>query len=123
MSESVTSQPIEALIGQTLEINPQQLLNRKRLYSTQNSIDPTKLRAVAINLPDPLKETIDAWVSAEKRGITYTLGNGNHRVGIACIYGTTVEIKIVGKWDPNQRKRYGFNTIVHLIRDRLGIGT
>jgi hypothetical protein len=122
MTENRTS-PLESLIGATVLINPQALLNRGKLYTTQHWVDVTKLASALRGLPDLLVEPPKGWISAEKHGLVYIVGDGNHRIGLACIERGQIPFVVVDIWDVrNKHKnkpRYGFNIIVNKIRNEL----
>jgi len=108
---------LERLIGQTVMINPQALINRKRIYTTQGGIDMKKLRNAIDGIPDIDEDPPKGWVSLEKKGLVYTTGDGNHRIGLACIERAEVPFFVKGIWYGGER--YGFNLIINKIQSEL----
>ncbi|VVA44041.1 conserved hypothetical protein [Candidatus Roizmanbacteria bacterium] len=108
---------IEKLIGQTVMVNPHALLNRKRLYTTQGGIDMKKLMNAMNGIPDIYDDPPKGWVSLEKHGLIYTAGDGNHRLGLACIEGGEIPFFVKGIWTIGLR--FGFNLIVSKINSEL----
>lgn len=107
-------------------------MNRKRLYTTQSLIDPVKLARAHSYInnkeyihkdppQDPPQDSPSGWVSIEKGILVYTLGDGNHRTGLACINGVEIPFLITGIWEEGVKdlKRFGFNIIVQKIRNEL----
>ena len=108
---------IENLIGQTVMINPHGLINRKRLFTTQGGIDMQKLMNAMNGISDIHDDPPKGWVSMEKHGLIYTAGDGNHRLGLACIDGGEIPFFVKGIWRVGIR--YGFNLIVSKINSEL----
>lgn len=108
---------LEDLIGTTIQISPQTLLNRGRLFTTQSWIDITKLANALKGIPDLISEPPGGWVSEEKQGLVYTVGDGNHRIALACIARAEVPFTVVDIW--KGKKRYGFNRILNKVRNQL----
>jgi len=108
---------LEDLVGKTIMIYPRRLLNRGRLYTTQTWVDLTKLGCALEGFPDITLEPPCGWISEEKQGLVYTIGDGNHRIGLECIRRGEIPFLILGVWQP--RERYGFNMIVNRIRSQL----
>ena len=109
---------IENLIGQTVMINPHSLVNKKRLFTTQGGIDMQKLMHAMNGIPDINVDPPKGWISVEKHGLIYTAGDGNHRLGLACIEGGQIPFFIKGIWRIGD-DRYGFNLIISKISSEL----
>lgn len=118
MLEKITN--LENLIGTTMQINPQALLNKKRLFTTQSWVDMTKLQNAMKGIPDINEEPPKGWISQEKQGLIYTVGDGNHRIGLACIERGQIPFVVIGIWESGTR--YGFNIILNKIRNELAGG-
>lgn len=106
------------MVGQIVTINPQKLVNRGLLYTTQNWIDLNKLNSLFKEelslLPPP-----SGWIKIhEKKGLIYIIGDGNHRIGIACVRGEEINFHIQGIWTSG--KMIGFNAIIQKIQSELG---
>lgn len=106
------------LIGQTIIINPQSLLNKKRLYTVQSWIDTEKMINALKGRPTLDDEPPRGWISWEKNNLVYTLSDGNHRTALGCIEGIITPFLIDGIWSGN-KNRYGFNIIIQKVRHDL----
>ncbi len=109
--------PLEALVGTTMTINPQRLLNKGLLFSKQDYIDTDRaIRAVKnLSEPRPAKAGISMENIHGKTSLVITITDGNHRVGLACLRNEEIDIQIEGIWIGKQR--WGFNK----IKQQLGI--
>jgi len=108
---------LERMIGKTVMINPNALINRKRLYTTQGGIDMQKLMNAMNGIPDVNDDPPKGWISMEKTGLVYTVGDGNHRLGITCIGRGEIPFLIKGIWTGGNR--FGFNLIVSKIYSEM----
>lgn len=107
---------LENLTGTTVQINPQKLLNRGRLFTTQSWVDIAKLANALKGIPDIISEPPSGYISEEKHRLVYTVVDGNHRIGLACIGGIQIPFFVLGIWKGG--KRYGFNRILNKIRSQ-----
>ena len=109
--------PIEVLIGLTMTINPQRLLNKRLLFSKQNYIDIDRtIRAVkSLSEPQIAKAGINMENIHGKKSLVLTITDGNHRVGLACLRNEKIDVYIEGIWIG--KNRWGFNK----IKQQLGI--
>jgi hypothetical protein len=106
-------------VGQIVRINPQALVNRKRLYTIQGGIDMKKLMNALqgkANIEDDLPK---GWVDERNGYSIYILGDGNHRVGLACIKREEIPLYIQGVWQ-GDKNLIGFNAIIQKIKSELG---
>lgn len=114
--ENVDPNKLEEMIGNTITINPQALLNKKRLYSTQKWIDLRKLeslyRGKVYRYPPKV------WLACENKDLSVIVGDGNHRVAFACMHREKIDVLIEGTWPGGVR--YGFNIIIQKIQGELG---
>lgn len=103
----------------TITINPGPLTNRKRLFTTQNFIDMTKLRNALDGRPSVIEEPPSGWILQKEGKVCYVIGDGNHRLGLAAVDGNSIELRIIGVWD-NRSNVYRFNNIIQKVRQELG---
>lgn len=118
MSEINNIQPLESMIGTKVIITPQSLLNRKRLYTTQNWVDMSKLQMALQGNPDIAVEPPAGWISYENGDLCYIVGDGNHRIAVGAINRDSLPFLIHGIWDPS-KTRYGFNNIIQKIKSEF----
>jgi len=115
---------IESIIGQSIIINPQFLLNKGLLFTTQNWVDRDKISRAFRGLLEPVEDCVCAFVSDEKiHGKiqrVLTMSDGNHRTGIACLKGAEISVYIEGLY-PRDKKRYGFNRIKNQVIKELNL--
>jgi len=120
MSPEYNRPYIESLVGKTITINPQQLLNKGLLFSKQDYIE-TERAVRAIKSQSELS-IAKAGISLEKihgrESIVYTILDGNHRVGLACLRSEEINVLIEGIWIGNQR--WGFNKIKQQLAILMG---
>ncbi len=108
---------LEDLIGTTMQINPQALVNKKRLFTTQSWVDMKKLANAMEGIPDINDDPPKGWISEERQGLVYTVGDGNHRIGLTCIKRDQIPFVVIGIWESGTR--YGFNIILNKIHSEL----
>lgn len=109
---------LEKLVGTFQVINPTALLNKKRLYTTQSWVNMAKLKNALEGKPDVNEEPPTGWVTMYKGNVAYVIGDGNHRVGLACIEGGEVPFYVQGIL-PEGGDYYGFNIITQKIKSEL----
>lgn len=120
-SESPLFRPTDLvdMIGQMFMIDPRRLLNKKRLFATQDWIDMNKLTNALQGLPDLEEEPPRGWVFLNERSqICYVLGDGHHRTGIAWLRNESTPFTVIGIWQ-GDRVKYGFNAITKRIRNEV----
>ena len=58
------------------------------------------------------------WETQEEgKGLVYTVGDGNHRIGLACIERGQIPFVVIGIWGSGTR--YGFNIVLNKIQSEL----
>jgi hypothetical protein len=121
-NEGWQSQKIESLIGEQILINPNSLLNKKRLYATQKWINDSKLIGAIKGLPDSDELPVSVLIADERQDNkvvrTLTVTEGHHRMGIATLGGNDILAQVQGVYE-DSKKRYGFNVIVKEIWRRI----
>ncbi len=105
-------------------INPQKLLNRKLLFTTQDWIDDLKMEAALEGKDIPPIESnpiMDIWYLPSGKPV-YVMRDGNHRTGIACIKKQEIVVELNGIYygDSYPKKVFGFNIITQKLRGNLG---
>lgn len=101
-------------------INPGQLLNRKRLFTTQFWIDMVKLGRAIKGEPSFDEEPPSGWIWTKGGKECYVIGDGNHRVAYAIMTRQDIPFRIIGEWPDRERKRpYGFNKIYSQVSSEL----
>ncbi|MCX7955829.1 MAG: hypothetical protein N2593_01830 [Patescibacteria group bacterium] len=116
---------LSELVGKTITINPQALLNRGRLFTTQKYIDiyDPYLQKIKRAIGDMSDVKIDnglpiVWVAEQNGEITYIVGEGNHRIAMACINRSIIDVCVTGIFD-GKKSIFGFNIIVKKMREFL----
>jgi len=126
LGDSLNAQitPIGEIIGKIIIFRPQTLINRGRLFASQASIDPHKLKkALCPELWNERELPISGLVSDEvvkgKLVRVITIGEGHHRLGIATLSDELATCQINGIYSDNF-PRWGFNKIIQLITQATG---
>jgi len=106
-------------------INPQRLLNRKRLRTTQAWIDYVKMEYAIEGKDIPPVEYIpkvDIWYQSSGEEI-YVMRDGNHRTGMACLKKEEIVVQVnnIIYGDEYPIPSYGFNMITQGLRSELAI--
>ncbi|OGJ21682.1 MAG: hypothetical protein A2804_01390 [Candidatus Pacebacteria bacterium RIFCSPHIGHO2_01_FULL_46_10] len=121
-TESQTPAPeksLELLVGTHVVINPQQLINRKLLFTTQEDIDLKKLSNALEQRVDPPDIDPQVWISYEfihrKWQLVYIVGEGNHRISLAAINRTPITVYVRDVWSFGREKRRGFNSMTSQV--------
>lgn len=79
-------------------LKPGPLLNRGRLYTTQNWVSMDKLAGAINGQPDFTEEPPSGWIFTNKRGQEcYVIGDGNHRTALAILRGESIPLRIIGE--------------------------
>lgn len=105
----------------SLEPNPKpfitinnSLLNRKRLFSSQDWIHPEKIKRAILGCPETEELPISVY---QFRGNCYLVVDGHHRVAKALVNYECIDGQIIGVLnDTAGYKIYGFNKIVQQFK-------
>jgi hypothetical protein len=102
-----------------LTIDPRRLTNRGQLYTTQNFVGQEKLmRALEGIVDESENPTPQGFWWAKKNAIV--LGEGNHRVSIAYLYGNFIDVEILGEFNKT-KKIIPFNVFLKTYLSGLGL--
>ena len=112
----------ESLVGKSISISPNKLLNQGRLFTTQGGIDDKKLKAAVLgeDVPPEHPPSADLWIPEPDVPYRFIIGDGNHRVAVSCLRKVPIDIFIrdIIKGVPKV-KLIGFNAIVNKVRNEI----
>jgi hypothetical protein len=90
------------------------LVNQKRLFSSQEWIDPEKIQWAVLGISDPYEIPVSVY---KFDGDHYLVVEGHHRVARALVNCNCIEGNILGTLqNVKQFKTYGFNKIIQQFK-------
>lgn len=114
--------PIAELVGECVVFNPRKMLNQKRLFATQDWVDTEKAARALNGLGEDLLPAVHLLDITNTRGRQeriIVVGDGTHRIGVACMDCDDICAQVIGEWD-TRLKKYGFNLIIQQLHFLIG---